>query len=141
MPSNLYPTGARLVDPIDILAACAIDTPTTINVTVGTLAAGDITGGTSVALITSNATPGTQTTRTALQMYADDPASYPGRGYLLRICNSGAGTLTLAGGTGVTVTGTATVAQNTFRDFTVTYGGTPSAPTVTITNIGLGTYT
>lgn len=141
MPSNLYPTGTRMNDPADILSASAIDTPTTINVTVGTLSAGDITGGTFVSLITANATPGTQTTRTAAQMYADDPTSYPGRGYLLRICNSGAGTLTLAGGAGVTVTGTATVATNTFRDFTAVYGGTSSAPTMAITNIGLGTYT
>lgn len=139
MPSNLTPTGMRLTDTADILL---LDTPkvSTINVTAGTLAAGNITGGDFVVLITTNATPGTQTTRTALQMYGDDPtAAIPG-GYVLRICNSGAGTLTLGAGAGVTLTGTMTVATATFRDFAVVYGGTPGAPTVTITNIGLGTY-
>jgi len=41
----------------------------------------------------------------------------------------------------VTVTGTATVATTTFRDFVVVYSGTIAAPVVTITNVGLGTYT
>lgn len=141
MPSNLYPTGVRMSDTADILAQDVVKAPRTINVTVGTLSAGDITGGSFVTLISTNATPGTQTTRTALQMYGDDPTSTPTQSYFLRICNSGAGTLTLAAGTGVTCTGTMTVATGTYRDFTVVYGGTPGAPTVTITNIGLGTYT
>ena len=140
MPSNLYPAGVRMIDANDILVQTALKAPRTINVTVGTLSVGDITGGELVTLISSNATPGTQTTRTALQMYGDDPTSTPAQGYLLRICNSGAGTFTLAGGTNVTVTGTATIATTTFRDFTVIYGGTAGAPTVTITNIGTGTY-
>lgn len=140
MPTLLFPTGTRLTDPADILAMDAVKAPRTINVTAGTLSAGDITGGPDVTLISSNATPGTQTTRTAGQMYADDPLAYPGFGYKLRICNSGAGTLTLAAGSGVTLTGTMTVATATFRDFAVVYGGTSGAPTVTITNVGLGTY-
>lgn len=119
----------------------ASDKLTSLNQTAGTLPAGTITGGKFLTCITTNATPGTQTTRTAAQMYAEDPNAFIGYSYTLRICNSGAGTLTLAGGTGVTVTGTATVATNTFRDFNVTYGGTEAAPTMTITNIGLGTYT
>jgi hypothetical protein len=41
----------------------------------------------------------------------------------------------------VTISGTATVATTTFRDFVVVYGGTADVPTVTITNVGLGTYT
>ena len=141
MPTNLWPTGIRLTDTADILATDLVKAPRTINVAgPATFSAGDITGGSFVTLISSNAAPGTLTTRTALQMYGDDPTASPGGGYILRVCNSGAGTLTLAGGSNVTVTGTATVATATFRDFAVAYAGTPGAPTVTITNIGLGTY-
>lgn len=140
MPTSLYPTGVRLMDTADVLSFSSSKL-TSINVTAGTLAAGNITGGDVVVLITTNATPGTQTTRTALQMYGDDPNAAPGVGYILRICNSGAGTLTLAAGTGVTLSGTMTVATTTFRDFSVTYGGTTAVPTMTITNVGLGTYT
>lgn len=140
MASTLSGAGVRLMDTAEILP----QTKTilnALNATVGTLAAGVITGGSEVVVITTNATPGTQTTRTALQMFQDDPTAFIGAGYMLRISNSGAGTLTLAGGTGVTVTGTATVATNTFRDFVVVYSGTIAAPVVTITNVGLGTYT
>jgi len=140
MASKLFPTGVRLTDTADILA-CDNYVVTALNATAGTLPANVITGGSVTVCITTNATPGTQTTRTAAQMYGDDPGAAIGGGYLLRICNSGAGTLTLAGGSGVTVTGTATVATNTFRDFVVNYSGTTAAPAVTITNVGLGTYT
>lgn len=129
-----------LMAPSDVYSLVT-DKVSTINVTAGTLSAGNITGGEFVTLITTNATPGTQTTRTAAQMYADDPTAFIGQSYTLRICNSGAGTLTLGAGTGVTLSGTMTVATTTFRDFNVTYGGTEASPTVTITNIGLGTYT
>ena len=141
MSTNLYPTGVRLMDPADVLTMDAVKAPRTINVTAGTLSVGDMTGGANVTLISSNATPGTQTTRTALQMYGEDPCAALGWGYRLRICNSGAGTLTLAGGAGVTVTGTATVATATYREFDVVYGGVLGAPTMTITNVGLGTFT
>ena len=110
---------------------------TEINVTVGTLAAGDITGAAYVSLVSINATPGTQTTRTATQMFADQ-AIYPvGSSYTLRITNTGAGTLTLGAGAGVTLTGTMTVPVNTTRDFIVTFN---SATTLTIRAIGTGTF-
>ena len=142
MPSNLYPTGVRMNDGADVLAAMQVKAPTTINVAgPATFSAGDISGGHDVTLISSNAAPGTLTTRTALQMYGDDPASYPGYGYNLRICNSGAGTMTVAAGANFTLTGTMTIATATYRDFRVIYAGTPGAPTVTMTNVGLGTYT
>lgn len=140
MTTGLFPFGTRLIDPQDV-ARLSEAQLTSLNQTTGTIPANIIAGGDIVVCITTNATPGTQTTRTAAQLYADDATAYPGQTYLLRIANSGAGTLTLAGGSDVTVTGTATVATNTFRDFIVAYGGTAEAPTVTITNIGLGTYT
>lgn len=134
------PGGVQLVDPMvmSVLSAAPLGT---LNQAAGTIPAGVVTGGDFVTVLQTNATPGTQTTRTAVQLYADDPTAFPGQRYTLRVCNSGAGTMTLAGGAGVTVTGTATIATATFRDFNCVYGGTPTAPTLTITNIGLGTYT
>ena len=137
MPSNLFPYGTRLIDPADI-AVLNTYALTSLNQTTGTIPAGVITGGLEVFCVQGNATPGTQTTRTALQLYADDPTSHPGNSYLLRIINTGAGTITLAGGTGVTVSGTATVATNIFRDYIVVISGTAGAPVYTITSVGSG---
>lgn len=112
---------------------------TSINVTTGTLSAGDITGASAFVHLTStNAAPGTQTTRTAALMVADQGIGTATVSYLLRITNTGAGTLTLGAGSGVTLTGTMTVPVNTFRDFLVTLNG--SAVTATIVAIGTGTY-
>ena len=58
------------------------------------------------------------------------------RTYLLRIYNSGDNTITLTGGTGVTITGTATIATAKFRDYIVTFD---SATTLTMQNVGNGT--
>lgn len=110
---------------------------TEINVTVGTLAAGDITGAGFVSLVSINATPGTQTTRTATQMFADQANLAVGQSYTLRITNTGAGTLTLGAGAGVTLTGTMTVPVNTTRDFICTFN---SETTMTIRAIGTGTF-
>lgn len=108
-----------------------------------TIASGYLTGALSVFLVSTNAAPTTQTTQTAAQLYADLCAAF-GIGkisinftYDLQITNTGAGTFTLAGGTGVTVTGTATIAQNTTRQFVVQVQG-PTA--ITITSVGVGTY-
>ena len=142
MSSNLWPSGVEMMDSADVLAASNYkQTAYAAGVTAGTIPAGAITGGAQVVLVSAATTPGTQTTRTAVQMFADNPLAYPGNVYWLRIAQSGAGTLTLAGGTGVTISGTATVATTTFRDFVVAYGGTADVPTVTITNVGTGTYT
>lgn len=109
----------------------------TINVTVGTLAVGNITGAAFVNLTSTNATPGTQTTRTATEMFADTPNARVGDVYMLRITNTGAGVFTLAAGSGVTLTGTATIAQNVFSEFTVTF---TSATALTIQKVGQGTF-
>ena len=111
---------------------------TTQSATAGTLAAGAITGAQFVCLTNTNATPGAQTVRTAAQMIADTPNGLPGLSYMLRITNSGAGTLTLTadGGATVTLTGTMTVATNTWRDFVVTFN---TATTATIQGVGVGT--
>lgn len=103
-----------------------------------TAAAGELTGAQSVFMNNSGATPGTYTTRTAAQMIAD--GSYQvGDSYDLRIINGqGTGVLTLAAGdANVTLTGTMTMAINTWRDFVVTITG---AGTLTIQSAGTGTF-
>lgn len=118
-----------------------------LNQTVGTIPANILTGASSVFVLSSNATPGTQTTRTAALLFADavaqlgipltDPSVPLGISYDLTIANSGAGTLTLAGGTGVTLSGpTQTVPTNTSRSWIVVL--TPTA--ATFTSVGTGTY-
>lgn len=106
-----------------------------------TFAAGDITGAGLCAFMSTNAAPGTFTTRTAAQMLADVNVQLPGvdglSSWVVRITNTGAGAFTLAGGSGVTVSGTATVAQNTWRDFVATVS--PSG-TITIQSVATGTY-
>ena len=111
---------------------------TTAALSVGTLAAGQITGAGMTVLQNTGATPGAQTVRTAAQMLADFPGAYVGMSYMLRIVNTGAGTLTLTadGGATVTISGTATIATNTFRDYVVAFTG---AATATITSVGSGT--
>lgn len=121
------------------------DTPlaslsTNLNQTTGSLPQGAITGSGNVVLISTNALPGAQLVRTAAQMLADMPGGHVGQEWRFRICNSGAGTLTLTADAGPTVTlsGTMTVATNTYRDFIAKF---TSATAATITNVGLGAYT
>lgn len=103
-----------------------------------TLPVGAVTGAGDVSLLSTNAAPGTQTTRTAAQLIADGGLVI-GQSYNLRIANSGAGTFTLAGGTGVTLgTGTNSVATATFRDYVVTVN---SASAITIQTTGNGSFT
>lgn len=112
---------------------------TPLNATTGSLPAGAITGAKSVVLLSSNAVPGAQLVRTAAQMLTDIPGAAAGLTWMLRIINTGAGvfTLTADGGATVTLAGTMTVAQNTFRDFVCVLN---TATTATITDAGKGTY-
>lgn len=103
---------------------------------------GLLTGTDDVFVLSSNAAPGTLTTRTAAQMYADlqlllGLQNINNFAYTLQITNSGAGTLTLAGGTGVTLSGTATVVTNTFRQWAVVV---TNSGIITLTTTGVGTY-
>lgn len=107
------------------------------NATVGntTAAAGDITGAQNVFLTLSAIGDANYTTRTAAQMYADLNNIKPGDTYFLRISNSSGGTATLVGGSGVTISGTATVASGAAGDFVVTV---TSSSAITITRVGTG---
>lgn len=110
---------------------------TTASLTAGTLAAALITGALLTVLQNTGATPGTQTTRTATQMLADFQQLRIGQSWVVRVQNTGAGTFTLAADASMTLTGTATIAQNAWRDFLFTITGTGT--TGTIQNIGGGT--
>lgn len=110
----------------------------TLNATTGSLAAGALTGARSVYLLSTNATPGAQLVRTAAQMLADLPNGQVGQTWTARVLNSGAGvfTLTTDAGSTVTMTGTMTVAQNTWRDFMISID---TATTATVQALGAGT--
>ena len=99
----------------------------------GTLAAGAMEGAQLVILATSGATA--LTTRTAAQLFAGVPGAYVGMSWLFRAYNTNGGTLTFTGGTGVTITGTATVATAIWRDYQVQF---TSATAVTMQNAGSG---
>lgn len=99
-----------------------------------TASAGWLTGTTPVLILNnSGATPGTLTTRTAAQMLADT-ALVVGQTWLVLLVNGQAtGTLTLGGGSNVTISGTATVAANTARLY---MGQVTSPTTISFTNLG-----
>lgn len=84
---------------------------------------------------------GAVTSDTATNIIAAIPGAQVGLTYKLRIINSSAGAFawTLTGGTGVTVTGTNTMAQNTWREFSVTVNNL-AVPAVTLQNLGTGTF-
>lgn len=110
----------------------------TTGTTTTTFAAGQLTGAGFVNYTNTGATPGSIATRTATQMFADDPYARVGGSYELMVTNGqGTGTLTMTAGSGVTLTGTATVAINTTRTFVVTY---TSATALVIQNVGTGTF-
>jgi hypothetical protein len=110
-----------------------------------TLLAAKIAGAQEVTvnLTAALAGAGTVTTDTAANIIAAIPVTLNGSAvgvsFRLRIINSSSGAFawTVAGGTGVTITGTATIAQNTWREFIVTVTG---AATVTLQSIGTGTF-
>lgn len=100
-----------------------------------TATAGQLSGAGVVCHNNSGANPGTLTTRTAAAMIADSGLQV-GQTFLLILANGQVtGTLTLAGGTGVTITGTATVAASTARLYMVTVNG---PTTMTYQNLGGG---
>lgn len=111
-----------------------------------TLTAAQLTGGFAdvvLAMTGALAAGANATTDTAANIMAaiPDGQAYVGYSYKLRIINesSGAFAWTVVGGTGVTVTGTASIAQNTWREFIATVTAVGSAPTITLQSAGTGT--
>lgn len=115
------------------------------NASAHVLSAANLTGSSTsvvLALTGALAAGANATTDTAAAIVAAMASAGVGASYKLRVINesSGAFDWTLVGGTGVTVKGTATVAQNTWREFVVSVTAVGSAPAVTLQNVGTGTY-
>ena len=98
-----------------------------------TWTAANIAGAQFVTLATSGATA--LTTPAASAIIAAIPNAATGANYVLRIYNTNAGTLTLTAGGAVTITGTATIATNVYREYLVTM---TSGTAVTFQNLGSG---
>lgn len=136
-------------------AACVLPVGqyNTTAATSGTIAAANLAGGQDTYLLSSAATALTTDTaaniiarlqNAVIVQYAANGYLPPGPGaagvpnllnlnYLFTLINTDGSTLTLSAGTGVTITGTATVATTTSRQYLVTVTG-PS--TVTFQNLG-----
>ena len=103
--------------------------------------AANLTGGAADVFFAYTGTAGagfTLTTDSAANIVAAVPNAKAGQTYTLRVINEGSGqTATLTAGGSVTVTGTATIANNTWRDFVVTL---TSLTAVTMQNVGVGTF-
>lgn len=85
------------------------------------IVAANMAGAKVVAFENTGTTPGTLTTDTAAAIVAAIASAQVGDGYMLYIRNSSgsANTATIAGGTGVTMHGTLTIAQSVTRTFVV----------------------
>ncbi len=89
----------------------------------------------SVLSLTANGA-NAYTTRTGALMAGDIPDIQIGMSWIQRICANGDNTVTLTAAlSGITITGTATVATTTYRDYVVTY---TAANTFVFQNIGGG---
>jgi hypothetical protein len=69
-------------------------------------------------------------------MFADFPNARVGDAYMLLIKNTGNNTITITAGAGVTLTGTATIATNVTRLYSVTF---TSATALVMQNVLSGT--
>ena len=103
-----------------------------------TASAGQLSGAFITIMTNTGCTPGTYTTRTAAEMFAES-GLYPGQSYFLILANNqGTGTLTLAAGaSGVTAAGTLTALVNAARLFQVNCSGTTAVPLMTFTGLAL----
>lgn len=103
-----------------------------------TASAGDLSGAAVVNFtITTNGAFGL-TTRTATQMFNDNPNARVGDAYMLSVSNFGNNTVTITAGAGVTLTGTATIATLIVRYYIITY---TTATALVMQNIGAGVAT
>jgi hypothetical protein len=106
-----------------IFSNCLLESSWSTDTTTGAFTAGELTGGANTTYVSTATTPGSRATRTAAQMINDFPNAQVGMTYFLTVINlsGSANTLTMTGGTGVTITGTATVAQNVARVYQGTF--------------------
>lgn len=101
-----------------------------------TIVAANMAGAADCFFDNTGTTPGSLPTDTAAAIIAAVPGWQIGQSYVLEIRNDSgsANTATITAGTGVTLTGTMTIAQNVTRRFVVTYTG---AGAVTIQSMGI----
>lgn len=101
-----------------------------------TMTAAQVSGAANVSFENTGTTPGNLQFPTAAAVIANIPNAQIGHAYVLEIRNSSgaANTATITTNTGVTLTGTMTIAQNTTRDFVVTITG---AATITVNSMGI----
>lgn len=142
-PASEAITTTQLAQSLDYLGTPNVQFSTATNTTAFTATTAQTVGAklTVLSLTGTLAAGAAVTTPTAAQIVAALPNAQVGRTYTLRFINnsSGAFSWTVTAGTGVTVTGTATVAQNTFRDYEVSVTAVGASPAVTLQNIGAGT--
>ena len=86
-----------------------------------TAVAGNMEGAYEVALTASGQAAVSLTTRTADQIIAGIPGAQVGETWRFRVINNNSDTLTLVKGTGVTLTGTATIAKTATGEFVGSY--------------------
>ena len=104
--------------------------------TTQTLTAAMVVGGMQTFHVTTGGTTPSLTLPLGTAMDTALPDMRTGQSYLLRVINTNSGTATIVTNTGWTLTGTLTLATNTWREFVVTKTGTG---TYTGVQVGTGT--
>lgn len=125
-------TGAIAVAPFS--AEAVVATPD--NGTTQTLTAAMVTGGAFTAHVSASGSTPSLTMPTAAALIAGIPGFQIGQSYLLRVINTNSGTATIVTNTGITTTGTLTLATETWREFVITMTG---AATLSMVSVGTGT--
>ena len=106
------------------------------NGTTQTLTAAMLAGGNNVFHTSAGGTTPSLTLPLAADFLAANPGLAIGQSMRVRVINTNSGTATIVTNTGWTLTGTLTLATNTWREFVVTRTG---AATVTAVQVGTGT--
>lgn len=142
--------GMLLADPRDVLALLALGfrratvgtgskIGTADNGTTQTLTAAMVTGGAGGASNVFHTSAGGSTPTLTMPLGTALDTALPnmqvGDSFLLRVINNNSGIATVAGSTGVTLTGTATVTNATWREYLITKTATA---TYTMVNVGGG---
>ena len=137
--SNTYMTVRQIVNlPKSVPTAVVYDNAATSG---ATLSAASLTGATDLVTISMNGTLGAGANiqlPTVASIVALIPAAVAGQTYQLRILNASSANFawTVTTNTGWTLSGTMTVAQNTWRGFVITLSSLSAA---TLRSIGTGT--
>lgn len=143
LPQGLNPASERITTAqlANAVATLALGFTNATSVAAFTATTGQVVpascGGTQVLLLNGTLTAGaalTTPTATAIEAICPNvPTSW-----IVKFVNnsSGAFAWTITGGTGVTVTGTATVAQGNTRNFLLTTGTTTGSPSVVLQDLG-----